>query len=60
MGKSIERRAGQAFAAEYFRPIREGKIRGDDETQAFIGHADHVEQQLRAKFTRTWQKQCEL
>ena len=48
MSESVKCGTCQAFTAEYFGPILEREIRRDDETQAFIGGADHIEQQFRA------------
>ena len=49
MRQPIEHGAGQSFAAEHFRPLFEGQVRGHDDAGPFIGRAHNVEEQLRAK-----------
>ena len=46
--QTIECRARQPFTAEYFRPVFEWKVCGDDQTLALVRSADHVEEQFRA------------
>ena len=51
MSEAIESGPGQSFAAEHFGPVFERQVRGDNDTVAFVGRADHVEQKFRTKFT---------
>lgn len=48
MGEALEDCPGKSLAPQDFGPVRERQIGGDDETAAFVGRADEVEQQLRA------------
>ena len=50
VGQPIERGSGEAFAAEHLGPVLEGQIGRHDQALPLVGGADHVEQQLRAKF----------
>ncbi len=40
---AIQHRAGQTLAAQDFRPLLAGQVRGDDDTGPLVGRADHVE-----------------
>jgi len=52
MGQTVQHRARQALAAEHFRPLLEGQVRRHDHAGAFVGRADHVEEQLGAELAR--------
>ena len=41
----VQQRSGQAFAAQHFRPLREGQIGGRQQAGAFIRPAHHLEEQ---------------
>ena len=49
MREPVERGAGESFAAQHLHPLLEGQVGGDDHAGAFIGGADHVEEQFGAQ-----------
>ena len=49
MGEPIKRGSGEAFTAEHFGPVLEGKIGRYDHTESLVGGADHIEQQFGAE-----------
>ena len=49
MSQSVECGDGESFASQDFRPVLEGKIRGDDHALALVGRADDIEQQFVAE-----------
>src|ERR1035437_7431675 len=49
MSQPVEHSSGQTFAAEYFRPLLERQVGGDDHACPFVGRANHVEEQLRTQ-----------
>ena len=51
MGQPIECGSGQAFTAEHLGPVLEGQVRRHDQTESFVGSADHIEQEFGAQFT---------
>jgi len=51
MGEPVEGRAGEPLAPQDLGPVLERQVGGDDETVAFVGRVDDVEQQLGARLT---------
>ena len=49
MSQSVECGDGESFASQDFRPVLEGKIRGDDHALPLVGRADDIEQQFGAR-----------
>ena len=47
VGEAVQGGSGEPLAAEYFRPVFEWKVGGDDQTRPFVGRADNVEQKFR-------------
>ena len=52
VGKSIQSRSRQPFAAEDLGPVLKRQIGGHDQAIALVSRGDHVEQQFRAGFAR--------
>ena len=48
--EAVEECAGEALAAEYFRPFVEGEVAGDHGGAAFVALGEDVEKQLCADF----------
>ena len=46
MGQPIQQCAGEPFAAQHFGPVFKGQIGRDDQTGAFIGPTDDIEEQF--------------
>ena len=53
MREAVEERAGEALAAEYFRPFVEGKVAGDHGGAAFVALGEDVEEEFSTGF-RQW------
>ncbi len=51
MRQPIEHGAGQSLAAQNFSPLLEGEIGSHDQRLPFVGAADHLEEEFRAKLT---------
>ena len=47
VGKPVQGRPGQAFAAEYLRPVLERQVGGRDQAVPLVGGGDHIEQEFR-------------
>lgn len=45
---AVEQGASQALVAEYFGPVLEGQVGGEDDALAFVRTADDLEEQLGA------------
>jgi hypothetical protein len=46
MGKAVQERGGESFVTEYFGPLFEGQVGGQQHALPFIGAAEHFEEQL--------------